>query len=470
MTVAMFPALGFDPAPGSAEAIRALAADCRQVAGQLTGEAHTLTAIGSTGWTGPAALAFTATLDTLPADLRTAAQSFTVTAAAIDRYAADLADAQLAARRAETAAQTAQQQRTAARSALDSATDELAAEAARRRLAQADRDLAAARQHAHHATDLAKAAAHRAAATVRQASQWAPRKPHQGLFDQLGDAIADGWNRVTNTVHNWVVEHADLLRQISETLGTISAISGTLALAICWVPVVGQAAAGALGTIAAVTGGAATATNALLAANGQGSWTSVAVDVGLTALGGAGKLAGKAVAARRAAKAAGNLSDGAQDLRSMDRVSQRALLEQKWEENAGRQLRRMEAETPNAHFVQNHGAQTTVQQQYRRAHHGTLPDGTTHTPSGHLYAPRDSSRFFSNRVQLQTIMQAQKFHQLHGLERIEVIMPMDVGEGFLKYGTDLVQAEHARVVFRQGKPYTAFPWLDPDPGAFQGML
>jgi hypothetical protein len=468
--VAAFPALGYDPAPGSAEAIRALAADCRHVAGQLTGEAHTLTGLGSTSWTGPAALAFAGQLDTLPDDLRTAAHSFTLTAQAIDRYAAELADSQLAARRAEAAAHAAQHEQRIARAALDAAADPASAEPARRRLAAADQDLAAARRHAQRARDQARSAARRAAAAVRDASRWAPRKPHESVFERLGGAIADGWTAVTDNVHHWVVEHAEVLRQISEVLSTVSAISGTLALAICWVPVVGQAAAGALGTIAAVTGGAATATNALLAANGQGSWTHVAVDLGLTALGGAGKAAGKLIAARRVTKAAGKLSGGAQDLRSMDRASRRALLEQKWEDNAGRQLRRMEAENSGAHFVENHGAQTTLEQQWERAAKGTLPNGQTHTPRGLPYDPRDASRFFSNRIQLQAMRQAEKFHQLTGKDSIVVMMPDMVGEGFLKDSLEMVRTSNVKVYYRRGKPYTGYPLITDVPAvAFEGV-
>jgi hypothetical protein len=68
-------------------------------------------------------------------------------------------------------------------------------------------------------------------------------------------------------------------------------------------------------------------------------------------------------------------------------------------------------------------------------------------------------------------MQAQKFHQLSGLREIELIMPVEVGEGFLKHGVDYVQTNNAKVIFRQGKPYTAFPWLhDASSGAFEGAL
>jgi hypothetical protein len=459
MTVAAFPALGYDPAPGSAEAIRALAADCRQVAGQLATEAHTLTGIGSTGWTGPAALAFAGQLNTLPDDLRTAAHSFTLTAQAIDRYAAELADTQLAARRAETAAHAAQQDQRIARAAVDAATDPASAAPARRRLAAADQDLATARRHAQHARDQARAAAQRAATAVREASRWAPRKPHESLFERLGRAVADGWTAVTNNIHHWVVEHAEVLRQISAALSTVSAISGTLALAICWVPVVGQAAAGALGTLAAVTGGVATATNALLAANGQGDWTSVAVDLGLTALGGAGKLAGKAVAARRATNA---VADGATSLRDMGPAARRELLDRKLEDNARRVMHKLEAESPDLHTVGRHGPETTIGQQYDRALEGKLPDGTTHYPNGNKLPARDASRFMAYRDQLRTYERAQTIYRQQGDTRFDFQMETIIGEGFEKGAATMARTTNARALFRKtGSMTSVFPLLAP---------
>jgi hypothetical protein len=458
MTVAAFPALGYDPAPGSAEAIRALAADCRQVAGQLASEAHTLTGIGSTGWTGLAALAFAGQLDTLPDDLRTAAHSFTLTAHAIDRYATELADTQLAARRAEAAAQAAQHEQTAARAALDAATDPATAEPARQRLAAADRDLTTARRHAEHTRDEARSAAQRAATVVRDASRWAPRKPHESVFERLGGAIADGWSAVTDNVHNWVVDHAEVLRQISEILSTVSAISGTLALAICWVPVVGQAAAGALGTLAAITGGAATATNALLAANGQGSWTSVAVDLGLTALGGAGKVAGKTIAARRAAN---GVTNSAQSLRDMRPAARHQLLDRKLEGNARRVMHDVEAQNPHLHTVSRHGPETTLGQQYDRALDGTLPDGTTHYPNGNQLPARDASRFMTYRDQLRTYERAQTIYRLREELRFDFQMETIIGEGFKEGATEMVRTTNARAFFnKSGSPVSVFPLLD----------
>jgi len=438
MTVAAFPALGYDPAPGSAEAIRALAADCRQVAGQLASEAHTLTGIGSTGWTGLAALAFAGQLDTLPDDLRTAAHSFTLTAHAIDRYATELADTQLAARRAEAAAQAAQQDQWIARAAIDTATDPASAEPACRRLAAADRDLATARRHAQHARDQARCAAQRAAAAVRDASRWAPRKPHESVFEWLGGAIADGWTAVTDNIHTWVVEHAEVLREISEVLSTVSAISGTLALAICWVPVVGQAAGGALGTIAAVTGGVATATNALLAANGQGSWTSVAIDLGLTALGGAGKAAGKTIGARRVAKAASKAEIIASEAATV------------------RRLEAWETRIPGAHGHSRHGAQTTIQQQMTRTRSGLTPDGVQKARS-------DGSRFFSHQDELRVLTDASAMWT-PGTDRLYLRYDHYIGEGYLRGATDPIADLHwtqeAKVFFdSSGNPQTWFPLL-----------
>src|SRR4051812_26313215 len=88
--IVAFPALGFDPAPGDPEALRASAAAVDVVGRSLSTAAGSVAGLDA-GWTGDAAAAFRARLGQLPRDLGLAATAHSATARTLLDYADGLA-------------------------------------------------------------------------------------------------------------------------------------------------------------------------------------------------------------------------------------------------------------------------------------------------------------------------------------------------------------------------------------------
>ncbi|MFF5491946.1 hypothetical protein [Streptomyces aquilus] len=85
---------------------------------------------------------------------------------------------------------------------------------------------------------------------------------------------------------SWLDDLRDALKIISDITGAIAAVCGILALLVGWIPVIGQALAGVLGTIALVMTVISLVCHVLLALNGDGSWGDVAMDaLGLATFG-----------------------------------------------------------------------------------------------------------------------------------------------------------------------------------------
>ena len=111
--------------------------------------------------------------------------------------------------------------------------------------------------------------------------------------DGLGDSWWDDWGA---KVASWVAAVCDM----------ISAITGLLGLLVCWIPVIGQALAGVLFAISAITGVVAAIAHIALAVSGEESWTGALLSVAFAALGclglgfmkGVGKFMCKAMASR----------------------------------------------------------------------------------------------------------------------------------------------------------------------------
>jgi len=79
------------------------------------------------------------------------------------------------------------------------------------------------------------------------------------------------WGKLSESVGDWIQDHADVLKTISSVLKTISGIAGMLALIPCLAPI--------MGPIALVTGGAALGIDvAVKLATGDGSWLQIGVD------------------------------------------------------------------------------------------------------------------------------------------------------------------------------------------------
>ncbi|MFF4259029.1 hypothetical protein ACFY1L_48425 [Streptomyces sp. NPDC001663] len=101
---------------------------------------------------------------------------------------------------------------------------------------------------------------------------------HKDAGDKAARAIhdtteSDGLN------DSWLDDLRDTLNAVADIAGAVAAVCGVLSLLVGWIPVIGQALAGVLGTIALVATAVSLVCHLLLALNGDGSWGDVAMDV-----------------------------------------------------------------------------------------------------------------------------------------------------------------------------------------------
>src|SRR6185312_13257597 len=224
--------------------------------------------------------------DDLPPRLDTTSQAWLVVSAALKTYAGQLEDLQsrmatLKARADEqggkvdaaqatlSSAQSADKAHTQARQ--DAAGklkpgESLPADTYHGQASGASSSLSSARQALQDTSD--------AAATVRSEHAQAVDACCREIDRAKGMRFADPpgfWGKLSQSVGDWISEHADVLKSISSVLKTISGIAGMLALIPCLAPI--------MGPIALVTGGAALVIDvAVKLATGEGSWLQIGVD------------------------------------------------------------------------------------------------------------------------------------------------------------------------------------------------
>ena len=102
------------------------------------------------------------------------------------------------------------------------------------------------------------------------------------------DGLKDGF---------WDNHGVKAVKWLADVAGKIATAAGVAALALGWIPVIGQALAAVLGTIALAAALVSLACNLTLVLTGNGSWTDVAFDVLSVATFGLGKIAGVAAKA-----------------------------------------------------------------------------------------------------------------------------------------------------------------------------
>jgi hypothetical protein len=287
MGVRMFPALGFDPAPGSPAALLAQAREADRAARALAGAAAAAGRLDA-AWQGDAAEAYRTQARDLPADLGRAAAAHGALARELTAYADELAGRQLraadlearaAALRAQVAGLAVLRQPALVGAgppapgggpgagggppagvvaAVESGSQ--AVGAARAVTTELETVVADARRllGEHHAD------AARAAARIRAAAADPPyRRP--GLVERLRDRV-----------RGWVAAHAEVLTEISRGLRGASLVLGTMSL----VP-----GFQFLAPVAIAAGTAAVVIDAAVAAStGHGSWPGLALDATLTVL------------------------------------------------------------------------------------------------------------------------------------------------------------------------------------------
>ncbi|GAA4287929.1 hypothetical protein [Georgenia daeguensis] len=110
-----------------------------------------------------------------------------------------------------------------------------------------------------------------------------------------GDGLDDSW---------WDDWGADVLAVVTDVAGWVSTVAGVLAIAVAWIPVVGQALAAALLVVAGVAAVVNAIGNIVLASTGERSWVDAGISIlgaalSVVGLGGAARVLGKVAAAGR---------------------------------------------------------------------------------------------------------------------------------------------------------------------------
>ncbi|KJZ47117.1 RHS repeat-associated core domain-containing protein [Pseudomonas fluorescens] len=147
----------------------------------------------------------------------------------------------------------------------------------------------------------------------------------------------------------------------------------------------------------------------------------------------------------------------------------RARIDELAEAVVHRRLKEMEDSIDEAHFLQKHGAQTTLQSQLQRVQEGRNP-GTGEIERyergrrrGEPVIPSAATHFLSHRDQWNAIQRAQLIFKQSGLNasRRPIEMGKKVGEGFKRDGLQYGEQTRAVVILDEmGRPKTAFTDFD----------
>ena len=140
-----------------------------------------------------------------------------------------------------------------------------------------------------------------------------------------------------------------------------------------------------------------------------------------------------------------------------------ARLEQLAEANAYRHLQELESSIPGAHFLQKHGAHTSMEAQLDRATTGRNPTtGRIDTyGNGRPSIPTAATKFYSHRDQWNIIQRAQHILDTTG-RIIDAQKPISsryiIGGGYQRGTLDYADSYTSVVYFNENKqPKTAFP-------------
>jgi ElaB/YqjD/DUF883 family membrane-anchored ribosome-binding protein len=291
MSAEDYPALGFNPAPGTVATIDSVASDLKRVSEKMGNAHQALTGISRQDglWAGKAAEAFKGTVDELPKYLDQAHRSLGGAAKTLFQWAQDLSALQQKARDCEAQAAAAQQRVRHAESnpdfnlagqhfpdqaSLQQAQARL--DAAQAALSKANAELEAIREQAGRLLNQHADLAQQVEKALRRAADEAPEKP--GLLERIGDAfeeLGQAISDVADKAWQWVKDHADVIKQVGDVLSKVGNVLGVVAIATSWIPGVNAVTAGAAATVSA----AALGTKALAKAGGADvSWGSMATD------------------------------------------------------------------------------------------------------------------------------------------------------------------------------------------------
>ncbi len=276
MATLTWDAVGGDPAPGDPAAFEAMARGFERTAEDAADAKRKLESfskgVDDSIWRGESAGAFREKISELPGRLGKLHSSYTAASDGVAGYGRSLRDLQGQARSLLSQAQGAQDDQTTQEASRDRARDAdptAPTTAHDDAIAAAQGRLNGARNSLDDLRDRRRGAEDRAIGKLDEAGE-------------LGIANDSWWKRTFDAIDNWVDEHADILKTLSEALKVISAIAGVLSFIPFLAPICGP--------IALIAGGLALLTDAALAATGNGDWKMLLVDAALMALPGAGAL------------------------------------------------------------------------------------------------------------------------------------------------------------------------------------
>lgn len=303
-----------DPVPGDPDAVVAMARRHGDLATELEAQARSLRQLSTAeGWDSDAGRVFASSAQDLAGQLDRARRRYSVVAEALSVYAPKL-------REAQAEADAALKQAIAAQATVDGLRPHLTGNAPATTLVVGQ----TAGQHGRQGQlDLAGSDLQRARNRLRAAQQsrdgagrTAQRRIQDaishdglkdGLWDRIGDGLADGWHGFANWFgHNWdsftswVHEHAGVLKWIADKCSTIATVLSVIAIVISFIPVLNVLAPFLLAAAAALTV-IALVCHLLLVASGDGSWVDVGIDLIALATFGMGSTAGGALRATRLA-------------------------------------------------------------------------------------------------------------------------------------------------------------------------
>ncbi|MFD8320972.1 putative T7SS-secreted protein [Kitasatospora purpeofusca] len=294
-----FPALGFDPAPGSLSGVDTLVKDLRLAAKELNDARGSVQRASRNGqaWQGEAADAFSARIAKLPGQLDTAHTSFSSAAATMAGWREQLAGMQLRADDQEARAKAARAERQKAADDPDldlgglwfqdgqqaeEATAKLRSAQARLKTADAELDTILAQAEELRAEH--DRLAQEAARAVDKAGDAAPDGP--GWFARLMDGVkqlAAAHIQLAKDAAQWVKDHANAIAAVGDLLSNASTLVGLAAIGVAAAGVFFpplEVVAGGLGAVSMGLSGAALGAHAVAKAAGADvPPLSLAVDV-----------------------------------------------------------------------------------------------------------------------------------------------------------------------------------------------
>lgn len=311
-----------DPVPGDPEEVARLGRNLRRTAERIKRQAEEIKALADVdSWKGKAADKYRDEAGDASSKLRTAFTRYDAAATAMgtsagedvhsSEYASELHRAQKLAGKALRDAKDADGEVRSRQAAIDkqpkdTVKDDPTHKSLTGKQEAAEADLARAKKDLQHAKEVRDNAAKAAAEAIKQAID------NDGLKD-------GGWDKFKD----WVHDRADVITKVADIAGWVATACGIAAMVVGWIPVIGQALAAVLGTIAVLATIVSLVAHLALAVTGEGGWFDVALDVVGLATFGIGRAALTGV--KGASAGAKAMSRSSVYRREMAKVAERGL-------------------------------------------------------------------------------------------------------------------------------------------------